>query len=104
MLETIKTTGSVHGKTLNRLKKFIDDFGQLNFMDDTEMVAQLDQVRAQLLERPANEYRDSRHARNQLVNGLEQLRNTATELARQDTTAIVQNFGQLGQRRFQLAA
>ncbi len=104
MLETIKTTGSVHGKTLNRLKKFIDDFGQLNFMDDTEMAAQLDRVRAQLLERPANEYRDSRHARNQLVNGLEQLRTTATELARQDVTGIVQNFGQLGQRRFQLAA
>ncbi len=104
MLETIKTTGSVHGKTLNRLVKFIDDFGQLNFMDDTEMATQLDRVRAQLLERPANEYRDSRHARNQLVNGLEQLRATATELARQDVTGIVQNFGQLGQRRFQLAA
>lgn len=104
MLETIRTTGNVHQKTLNRLVNFIDTFGQLNFMDDTEMAAQLDAVKAQLLERPAAEYRDSRHARSQLVNGLSRLRETAADLARQDVSTIVENFGQLGHRRFQLAA
>jgi len=104
MLATIKTTGNVHQKTLNRLTKFIDTFGQLNFMDDAEMAEQLDAVKAQLLERPAAEYRDSRFARDQLVNGLSRLRETAADMARQDVSGIVESFGQLGQRRFQLAA
>lgn len=104
MLETIRTTGNVHQKTLNRLVKFIDTFGQLNFMDDTEMATQLDAIKAQLLERPAAEYRDSRFARDQLVNGLNRLRETAADLARQDVSGIVESFGQFGHRRFQLAA
>lgn len=104
MLETIHNTGNVHQKTLNRLTRFIDTFGELNFMDDQEMAKQLDAVKAQLLERPAAECRDSRYARDQLVNGLRRLRETAADLAKQDVSGIVENFGQLGQRRFQLAA
>jgi hypothetical protein len=104
MLATIQATGNVHQKTLNRLVKFIDTFGQLNFMDDEDMAKQLDAVKAQLLKRPAAEYRDSRFARDQLVNGLRRLRETAADLAQQDVSGIVDNFGQLGKRRFQLAA
>jgi len=104
MLATVSSTGSVHQKTLNRLVKFIEHFGQLNFVNDTQMAEQLEQVRARLLERPAAEYRDSAHARRELVSGLTALREHASEMARQDATQLVQSFGQMGRRRFQLAA
>ena len=45
MLATVKGTGSVHQKTLNRLRDFIEQFGRLNFADDQEMAAQLDRAR-----------------------------------------------------------
>ena len=44
------------------------------------------------------------HARRQLVNGLSALREKAGELARQDAGHLVTGFGQMGNRRFQLAA
>ncbi len=105
MLESINTceTG-VHQKTLNRLVKFIDQFKQMNFVNDSEMEAQLEAVRKELLTRSAEEYRDSSKARNQLVNGLSQLRDTANRLASQDATELVQRFGELGRRKFNLAA
>jgi acetyl-CoA carboxylase alpha subunit len=71
MLESINTceTG-VHQKTLNRLVKFIEQFKQLNFVDDQEMERQLEAVRKELLSRTAEEYRDSTKARNQLLTRL----------------------------------
>jgi hypothetical protein len=104
MLATIDGTGSVHQKTLNRLIRFVDHFRQLNFMDDQEMEQQLESVRNELLQRSAGEYRDSTSARRQLVRGLEALRDRAGELVREDTTHLVEGFGQLGNRRFTLAA
>jgi len=104
MLATINGTGSVHQKTLNRLVTFIDRFKELNFANDTEMAEQLDRVRQQFLQRTATEYRDSGHARQQLVSGLSALRNKATELAGEDARQLVENFGQMGRRRFTLAA
>jgi hypothetical protein len=104
MLATIDGTGSVHQKTLNRLIRFVDHFRQLNFMDDQEMEQQLEGVRSELLLRTAGEYRDSISARRQLVRGLEALRDRAGELAREDATHLVEGFGQLGNRRFTLAA
>jgi hypothetical protein len=104
MLATIDGTGSVHQKTLNRLIRFVDNFRQLNFMNDHEMQQQLESVRSELLQRTAGEYRDSTSARRQLVRGLEALRDRAGELARQDATHLVEGFGQLGNRRFTLAA
>ena len=104
MLETINTTGNVHQKTLNRLVNFIDRFRELNFVNDTEMESQLENVRREFLTRTAQEYRDSQHARRQLVNGLSTLREKAGELARQDAGHLVTGFGQMGNRRFQLAA
>lgn len=94
----------VHQKTLNRLVKFIEQFKQMNFVNDTEMEQQLENVRKELLSKTAEEYRDSSRARNRLVNGLSALANQARELAKQDATELVQRFGQVGVRKFNLAA
>jgi len=94
----------VHQKTLNRLVRFIDQFKQMNFANDSAMENQLEQVRRDLLSRTAEEYRDSSHARRKLREGLEQLGNRAAELARADTSELVGRFGELGRRKFHLAA
>ncbi|MCF7854911.1 MAG: DUF3150 domain-containing protein [Candidatus Pacebacteria bacterium] len=104
MLATINSTGYVHQKTLNRLVKFIDQFKELNFVNDTEMERQLEKMRGEFLSRTAQEYRDSDTARGHLVKGLRGLRRRAAEMAHEDAGEIVENFGRLGQRRFQLAA
>jgi hypothetical protein len=104
MLGTIEGTASVHQKTLNRLIRFMDHFKQLNFVNDTEMEAQLEAVRSEFLQRTAAEYRDSASARRELVRGLEALRDRASEMAREDATSLVEGFGRLGNRRFALVA
>jgi len=105
MLDSINSNKvGVHQKTLNRLVNFIDQFKQMNFADDTEMERQLEAVRRELLTKTAGEYRDSGHARNQLVKGLNQLAGKARELSRADATELVSRFGQLGKRKFNLAA
>lgn len=105
MLASINTSETgVHQKTLNRLVKFIEQFKQMNFVNDSEMETQLEAVRRELLSKSAEEYRDSTKARNQLVAGLSQLRDTANRLARQDATELVQRFGELGRRKFHMAA
>ena len=98
-----KTQG-VHQKTLNRLVRFVDQFKELNFAGDREMEEQLDRVRSEFLSRTAEEYRDSASAQAKLRTGLGKLRDTARELAQQDATEIVARFGQMGVRRFNLAA
>ena len=106
MLQSIRTgeTG-VHQKTLNRLIRFIDQFKQMNFVGDAEMEQQLETVRRELLTRTAEEYRTGgTSARANLEAGLAKLADTARELARQDATELVQRFGGLGRRKFQLAA
>lgn len=105
MLESINTCESgVHQKTLNRLLKFIEQFRTMNFVNDLEMEQQLEAVRTELLSRTAEQYRDSTKARNQLLTGLTQLRDTAKALATQDATELVQRLGELGRRKFHLAA
>ena len=94
----------VHQKTLNRLVRFIDQFKQMNFVNDTVMEEQLENVRKELLSKTAEEYRDSTKARNRLVQGLSQLSNHAHQLAKQDATELVQRFGQVVVRKFNLAA
>jgi hypothetical protein len=106
MLQSIRTgeTG-VHQKTLNRLIRFIDQFKQMNFVGDAEMEQQLETVRRELLSRTAEEYRQGgSSARATLESGLSRLADTARQLARQDATELVQRFGGLGRRKFQLAA
>jgi len=105
MLESMRSgkTG-VHQKTLNRLVRFIDQFKQLNFVGDQEMETQLDRVRQEFLNRTAEEYRDNEHARTQLRQGLEGLAAVARDLAQQDSRELVERFGQLGLRKFNLAA
>jgi hypothetical protein len=105
MLESINTCeAGVHQKTLNRLVNFIDQFKSMNFVNDREMDHQLEAVRKELLSKTAEEYRDRRKARNQLVNGLSQLRDTAKRLATQDAAELVRRFGEIGRRKFHLAA
>lgn len=104
MLETIRTSGSVHQKTLNRLRNFIEQFGELNFCDDISMERQLDAMRKEFLTHTAEEYRGSQTARQRLVEGLTALRQTAADMATQDSRELVDTFGQLGKRRFSLAA
>ena len=102
-MEGGKTAG-VHQKTLNRLIRFIDEFKQLNFANDTVMAEELERVRRELLSTDAGQYRDSAYARERLVGGLSALRDKARELARADTGELVNAFGRMGSRRFHLAA
>ena len=105
MLTSIRTSETgVHQKTLNRLVRFIEQFKQMNFANDIEMERQLEQVRTELLSKTAEEYRDSSTARQRLTNGLQQLAAQARQLAQQDATELVDRFGELGRRRFALAA
>ena len=94
----------VHQKTLNRLLRFIDQFKSMNFANNRVMEQQLENVRKELLTKTAEEYRDSAEARARLKNGLSSLANQARNLARQDATELVQRFGELGRRKFNLAA
>lgn len=106
MLQSIRAgeTG-VHQKTLNRLIRFIDQFKQMNFVGDTQMEQQLETVRRELLTRSAEDYRQGgATAVATLESGLSRLADTARQLARQDATELVQRFGGLGRRKFQLAA
>jgi X-X-X-Leu-X-X-Gly heptad repeat protein len=76
----------------------------MNFVNDTEMEQRLQAVRRELLTRTAEEYRDNASARAKLVNGLSRLRDQANQLARGDATEPVQRFGEMGRRKFNLAA
>lgn len=76
----------------------------MNFVNDTEMEQRLQQVRRELLTRTAEEYRDSASARAKLVNGLSRLRDQANQMARENATELVQRFGEMGRRKFNLAA
>jgi hypothetical protein len=98
-----KTKG-VHQKTLNRLVRFIDEFKELNFAGDTEMEDKLDSMRKEFLSSTAEEYRDDANAQVKLRTGLNKLRDTARDLAKQDSSEIVARFGQMGRRRFNMAA
>ena len=105
MLHSIQHSETgVHQKTLNRLLRFIDQFKQMNFVNDTEMERELERVRRELLSRTAEEYRDSTTARTRLTAGLQHLADHARQLARQDASDLVERFGELGRRKFQLAA
>jgi hypothetical protein len=94
----------VHQKTLNRLVTFMDNFKALNFAGDRDLEARLEAVRQQFLTRTAEEYRDDSKARLRLTQGIASLANAARELASQDSREIVERFGQMGARRFNLAA
>lgn len=106
MLASINSgkTEGIHQKTLNRLIHFIDQFKQMNFANDTVMEEQLDRVRRELLTRSAEEYRDNSLAHQGLVAGLSRLSAKARELAQENASELVRQFGELGRRKFSLAA
>ena len=95
---------SVHQKTLNRLVAFIEQFKALNFAGDQQLEERLESVRKQFLTRTAEEYRDDDKARTRLQSGIKSLADAARELAHADSKEIVDRFGQMGARKFNLAA
>jgi len=103
MLESMKTgkTG-VHQKTLNRLVKFIDEFKTLNFVGDRELEEQLERMRQDFLGRTAEQYRDSDYYRRKLRDGLRNLADTARDMAQGGSNGLVEQFGQMGRRRFHM--
>ena len=104
MLESMKAGKSgVHQKTLNRLVKFIDEFKTLNFVGDRDLEEQLERMRQEFLGRTAEEYRDSDHYRRKLRDGLRNLANTARDMAQSGSNGLVEQFGQMGRRRFHMA-
>lgn len=105
MLASMKSgkTG-VHQKTLNRLLNFIDHFKQLNFAGDQELNSTLESFRDQFLEVPAGYYRDSDIEQSRLTQGIKALADTARTMAIQDSREIIERFGQMGRRKFNLAA
>ena len=106
MLDSIKTSETgVHQKTLNRLVQ-VHRSVQVHELRRRpgDGSSNLDQVRKELLSRTAEEYRDDVFARQRLVTGLNSLADEARKLAKQDATELVQRFGELGRRKFHLAA
>ena len=93
----------VHQKTLNRLVKFIDEFKTLNFVGDRELEEQLERMRQEFLGRTAEEYRDSDYYRRKLRDGLRSLADTARNMAQSGSPGLVEQFGQMGRRRFHMA-
>ena len=106
MLESMRSgkTDGVHQKTLNRLGRFIEEFRQLNFANDTEMERRLETVRRELLTVSAEDYRQSPRATRNLQEGLAQVRDHARELAQQDARELVERFGQMGRRKLHLVS
>ena len=93
-----------HQRTLNRLADFIGRFKELNFAGDAELEAHLDNIRRKFLSAPAEEYRDNGFAMSKLRAGVEGLASAARDMAEADAREIVENFGRMGARRFNLAA
>jgi hypothetical protein len=89
----------VHQRTLNRLSSFIDSFRSLNFAGDQQLETTLEKFRSELLTRSAEDYRTQPGAMASLTEGLSRLRESAVQLARSDTSAILNRFGQMGVRR-----
>lgn len=93
----------VHQRTLNRISSFIENFRSLNFAGDAQLETTLENFRQNLLRRSAEDYRNNPGAMASLTDGLNRLRENAVQLAREDASAIVSRFGQVGQRRLATA-
>ena len=61
-------------------------------------------LRQQLLSRSAEEYRTNESWKQQLVAGLTGLADKARQMANEDKSALVRNFGEMGKRKFAIAA
>jgi Protein of unknown function (DUF3150) len=89
----------VHQRTLNRIGSFIESFRSLNFAGDAQLEQTLENFRANLLRRSAEEYRNQPGAMASLTDGLNRLRESAVQLAREDASDLVARFGVVGHRR-----
>jgi hypothetical protein len=93
----------VHQKTLNRLSKFVEEFRTLNFAGDQQLEATLETFQQELLTRSAAEYRESTAATTSLREGLQTLRANAVAMAKSDVGDVLSRFGQMGNRKLDLA-
>lgn len=93
----------VHQRTLNRISTFIESFRGMNFAGDAQLETTLENFRRELLRRSAEDYRNDAGAMGSLTDGLNRLRETAVQLAREDASDLVARFGQVGQRRLATA-
>jgi hypothetical protein len=75
----------------------------LNFVGDRELAEQLERMRQEFLGRTAEEYRDSEYYRRKLKEGLRSLADTARDMAQSGSQGLVEQFGQMGKRRFHLS-
>jgi len=77
----------------------------LNFAGDAELERTLERFHEELLTRSAEDYRNDSGALRSLNRGLQQLRESAVELARSDAREIAARFGSgsLGTRRLAVA-
>ena len=92
----------------------LDEAGQARISAEVSGTARLrlriGDVHGDLYARPGSDYRirveppDDRLARTKLQDGIRQLADAAMNLAKEDTSELVGRFGQLGVRKFQLAA
>lgn len=89
----------IHQRTLNRIATFIESFRSLNFAGDQQLENTLENFRRDLLRRSAEDYRNQPEAMASLTDGLNRLRETAVQLAREDASDIVARFGVVGHRR-----
>lgn len=89
----------VHQRTLNRIGTFIESFRSLNFAEDAQLESTLENFRRDLLRRSAEDYRNDAGAMGSLTDGLNRLRETAVQLAKEDASNLVARFGQVGHRR-----
>jgi len=63
----------------------------------------LERMRQEFLGRTAEEYRDSDYYRRKLREGLRNMADTAREMAQSGSNGLVDQFGQMGRRRFHMA-
>ncbi len=82
----------VHQKTVNRLVKFLDQFKQMNFVNDQEMEQQLESVRKETVHPFGGGIPGQHQGQDPWVNGLAQLRNC---LASQDATECLATLSRL---------
>lgn len=103
VLETVEGSRiGVSQKTLNRLTAFIDQFKSMNFVGDKEFETRLEEFRTQLTSKSAEDFRSSAENMVSLRDGIRGVAEFAKNMAQEDVSRLVDRFGQMGIRKFQL--
>jgi hypothetical protein len=103
VLETVEGSRiGVSQKTLNRLTAFIDQFKSMNFVGDKEFETKLEELKTQITSKSAEDFRRSSESMTSLRDGIRSMADLARNMAQEDVTRLVDRFGQVGSRKFQL--